>query len=204
MRRSNATALLALAPMFAPMLAFAQSAPTTLSCDGVFAKDSDHARIVKMFGAANVEYTKIDGAEGETMMATVIFGKDAKRRLEIVWKDEKARKNPFVMAKGKDSEWKTEDGIGGGASVEEIEKQNGKPFKLSGFGWDFGGNVTNLNGGALAKRNGGCFLGITFDPGDVANPALDKVSGDTEFSSSDRNIRAVKPVVSQITIGWPR
>ena len=193
-------ALLTLTPVFA----LAQAAPTTLSCEGAFARDSDHARIVKIFGAANVAYEKIDGAEGDTLMATVIFGKDAKRRLEIVWKDEKARKNPFVMVRGIGNDWKTEDGIGSGATVEAIEKLNGKPFKLSGFGWDLGGNVTNLNGGALAKRKGGCFLGITFDPGDVANPALDKVSGDKEFSSSDRNIRAVKPVVSQITIGWPK
>ena len=196
--------LLAALLTLTPALALAQAAPTTLSCEGAFARDSDHARVVKIFGAANVAFEKIDGVEGDTLMATVIFGKDAKRRLEIVWKDEKARKNPFVMAKGKDSDWKTEDGIGSGASVEAIEKLNGKPFKLSGFGWDLGGNVTNLNGGALARRKGGCFLGMTFDPGDVANPALDKVSGDTEFSSSDRNIRAVKPVVSQITIGWPK
>ena len=196
--------LLAAILITAPLAAVAGSPPAILSCEGPFARDSGHVRLIQVFGAANVAYTKIDGAEGETIMASVVYGKDPKRRLEIVWKDAKARKNPFVMAKGKDSVWKTGDGIGGGASVAEIEKLNGKPFKLSGFGWDLGGNVTDLAGGALARRKGGCILGLTFDPVDVANPALDKVSGDKEFLSSDRNIRAAKPIVSQITIGWPQ
>ena len=187
-----------------PALALAQTAPTTLSCDGAFAKDSDYARIVKIFGAANVTDEKIHSVGVGEIKATVIYGKDAKRRLEVVWKDEKARKNPFVMAKGADSAWKTEDGIGGGASVADIEKLNGKPFKLYGFEWDNGGLVSNFNGGALAKRKGGCFLGLSFSPPDDVGAELYKVSGDKEFLSSDRNMRAVKPYLWQITIGWQK
>ena len=53
--------VLAFAPFAGPSLA--QSPPTTLSCDGPFARDSDHARLVKIFGAANVVFTKIPGPE---------------------------------------------------------------------------------------------------------------------------------------------
>ena len=179
-------------------------APTTLSCGGVFDRTSDHARVVKTFGAGNVVFGKIAGAEGMDEPATIVNGKDGKRRLEFVWMNEKARRIPNVTARG-GSTWKTDDGIGLGSSLAEIEKLNGKPFKLSGFEWDYGGYVTDFNGGALATRKGGCHLGLRFEPGaGAAAKALEKVSGDRTLLSNNPSARAVKPVVSEISIGWPR
>jgi hypothetical protein len=36
-------------------------------------------------------------------------------------------------------------------TLAEIEKINGKPFKLYGFEWDFGGRSSNWQGGELGK-----------------------------------------------------
>ena len=101
--------------------------PSILSC-AAFPKDADHAFIVKSFGAANVKFTKVPGPEGSELAAT-----DAGRRLEISWMNEKARKIPNVMVRGAGSAWKTADGIAVGTTLAEIERLNGKPFKLSGF-----------------------------------------------------------------------
>ena len=102
------------------------------------------------------------------------------------------------------SHWKTADGIGIGSTLAEVEKLNGKPFKLSGFDWDLGGFVNDFAGGALLKRAGGCRLGLRFEPGTgaIAN-ATAKVAGDKRFSSADPDMRAAKPVVSEISISWP-
>ena len=187
-----------------PAGAAAQSAPATLSCEGAFDRNSDHKRLVSVFGAANVVFGKIDGAEGMDQPATIVNGKDKARRLDFVWMDEKARKIPNVLARA-GSTWKTDDGVGVGSSLAEIEKLNGKPFKLSGFEWDYGGYVTDFNGGALATRKGGCHLGLRLEPGaGAAAKALEKVSGDRTLLSNNPSARAVKPVVSEISIGWPR
>ena len=199
--------LAALVPLLAaPALAQSQQAvPTALSCDGPFAKDSDHARIVKTFGAANVKFMKIPGPEGSELQATVVYEKDAKRRLDITWINEKARRIPNVIVREEGSTWKTADGIGLETPLVEIEKLNGKPFKLSGFEWDMGGYVMDLQGGALAKRAGGCRLGLRFAPGPKApESALTKVAGDRTFASTDPNMRAARPVVSEISLHWPR
>lgn len=193
-----------IAALFMPSLALAQAAPTTLSCEGAFAKDSDHARLVKIFGAANVTTTKIAVPDGDPVKATVLFAKDPKRRLEISWMDEKNRKNPHVMLRDKGSVWATEDGLKLGSTLQAVETLNGKPFKLSGFDWDFGGSVQDFDGGKLGKRPGGCHLGLTFDHPQNGDGAGSKVSGDQEFLSSNPDMRAAKPFVSQISIGWPQ
>ncbi len=184
--------------------ALAQSAPTVLSCEGVFDKTSDHARLVKVFGAGAVAYTKIAGAEGMDQLASVVNPKDSARRLEFVWMNEKARKEPHVLVRDR-SRWKTPDGIGIGSSLADVEKLNGKPFELSGFDWDYGGVVTDLKGGALASRKGGCVLGLRFGA-DLNAPekARSAVSGDKTIASSNPDMRAARPTVTEISIGWRR
>jgi hypothetical protein len=90
------------------------------------------------------------------------------------------------------------------AELAEVEKVNGKTFKLTGFDWEFGGRVSNWQGGALAKIPGGCELRLGFNPwADAPDLARDKVSGEKEFFSSDPNMRASKPTVSEIIISYP-
>ena len=36
-------------------------------------------------------------------------------------------------------------------AIEEVEKINGKPFKIAGFEWDYGGYVSNWTGGSLGS-----------------------------------------------------
>lgn len=186
--------------------ALAQSAaPTVLSCDGPFARDADHTRLIATFGAGNVVFTKIPGPEGTSAPGSVVFSKDATRRFYVTWNNERARKGPHVIVSDEKSTWKTADGIRIGATLTEIEKLNGRPFKLSGFDWDYGGFVEDFGGGALSKRPGGCRLGLRFQPDRKVPDAVSlKVAGDKTFSSGDPNMRAARPAVSEISIAWPR
>jgi hypothetical protein len=176
-----------------------------IKCEGPFARNATHNDLVKAFGAANVRYTDIPSAEGQTEKGTVVFPNNPKARLDIFWANEKARRQPSIRIRAP-SEWRAPNGIRIGTALAEIERTNGKPFKLAGFGWDYGGNVLSFEKGALDKpQPGGCIVGLTFNfPDDIPSAAQEKVSGDIELLSNNPAVRAVKPAVSSIFIGYPQ
>jgi hypothetical protein len=182
-----------------------QPTPRAIKCEGPFGPNATHAEVVKVFGANNVSYQDIDGAEGEKIKATVLFAGDAKARLEILWSDEQARRGPMVRARDR-STWTGPNGIHIGMTLAEIEKMNGKPFKLSGFDWDYGGRVLDWQGGSLGKpQQGGCIVGVEFvHPEDAPEENLNKVTGDNEFASDSADMRAVAPYVSVVTVSYPQ
>ena len=195
--------LLALSSSFA--LAERAASPRVIKCEGPFGRNASHADLVKAFGSGNVVYQDIDGAGGETIKASVLYPNDAKAKLEIIWGDEKARRRPMIRAKDQ-SGWASMNGIRIGMALEEIEKMNGKPFKLSGFDWDDGGRVRDWQGGALAKPlPGGCIVSVEFvHAEDVPEANLSKVTGEGEFLSDGADMRAVEPYVAVVTISYPQ
>lgn len=178
--------------------------PATLECAGVFGKDSSHVRLEQVFGKDNVTFETVPGAEGSEEKASVVFGKDTKRRIEVIWYDEPNRTRPSSISVAPQSTWRTAQGIGIGMGLAEVERINGKAFTLSGFDWDYGGYVNDWKGGTLAKPAGGCNLMVRFGIGDDApkKPAL-AVSGDKKFASTNPNMRAVKPAIYYIGISYP-
>jgi hypothetical protein len=188
----------------APRAAKPPAGAQAIACEGPFAKDSSDARVTEAFGQENVVFTIVDGPEGTKLNATVVFPKDARRRLEILWHDQAARVRPSSIVLAGGSTWVGPGGVRVGAPVAEVEKQNGKPFRVAGFGWDYGGTVVDWQEGALDKLAGDCRLGLRFDV-DAKAPqaARAKVSGDSEFLSTDPNMRAVKPKVSEMFFHYP-
>ncbi|TNC14384.1 hypothetical protein FF100_09465 [Methylobacterium terricola] len=175
-----------------------------------FSRTTDEAALAKRFGKENVVRGKLDGAEGETVPGTIVYPRDPARRLEISWWDTAKRRGlADITVKGK-SEWlvrtpgTAQSTLGLRASLDLVEKANEKPFQLNGFGWDYGGYGMGWKGGRLDHPTGGCSLSVRFNPDPaVTGKALDRASGDKEFGSSDPVVRAVKPYVSSITLGWP-
>ena len=185
--------------------AHAQPAPSVLDCTGVFARESSHATLVRVFGAPNVAFRTIPGPEGSKLKATVVFGNDKRRRLEFLWHDERARRRPSMITVDRGSGWRTPHGVGIGLGLAEVERLNGKPFELAGFDWDYGGTVYDWKAGMLARLPGGCRLIVRFEPGPNPPPkAANAVSGDREFSSADPNMRAVKPTAYQIGLSYEK
>jgi hypothetical protein len=171
-----------------------------IACTGGLARDANHDTVVRAFGAGNVSYRVVPGDE-ENTKGTVIFAGRPARQIEIIWKDQKSRSRPSLVTFG--PAWRTAEGITVGADLAAVEKLNGGPFTLSGFEWDFGGTVTDWNGGTLAKQNGGCRLVVRFGIS-YENPgkAQDAVAGDQDFSSRDPKMIAVKPAVREIAIQY--
>lgn len=182
--------------------------PTTLDCTGPFARNADERTLARFFGAENVERVNIPVGEGNTEPGTAIFAKDPEKRIDILWHDAYARPNVVIIRNG--STWPVavaglDKPVANGATLAEVETMNGKPFTLTGFGWDLGGYSNSWDGGRLDKPVGGCNLSLRFDPPkDAPGDALDKVNGDVEFLSTDSAMRQVKPVVVEIELGWPQ
>jgi hypothetical protein len=173
-----------------------------LSCSGPFARDSDAARLAAVFGAANLRDEEIAGAEGEVIKATVIYPDDPTRRIEIAWSDEANRRHPATIRVHEDgSQWRI-GSVGMGSTLDEVAAANGAHILLSGFGWDYGGLVTEWNEGALPKLAGpACRIEMDFAP---QQDAPDALMGDgVMLDSNDPAVRASRPVVTQLGLTWP-
>ena len=175
-----------------------------IKCEGAFGRNASHADLVNAFGSTNVVYRDVEGVDGQPIKASVVYPNDPKAKLQVIWSDEKARRGPTVMVKDQ-SAWAAANGIRVGSALAEVEKLNGKPFKLSGFDWDYGGHVRDWQGGALAKPlPGGCTLAVEFvHPEDVPEENLAKVTGDVDVFSDSADLRAVEPYVGLWLISYP-
>jgi len=174
-----------------------------LACEGAFARDSSLARLRETFGRENVTTEQIYVGEGESEPGAVVYPKDPARRVEVLWADGRRQARPSaIRVRGDASRWRTPSGVGVGSTLVEVERLNGRPFVVLGFGWDLGGSAGDWKGGRLAEAGAsGCHLGLSFETGASADPkALDAVQGDRAFSSSDPKMRAAKPSVHVITL----
>jgi hypothetical protein len=174
-------------------------AADVIECAGPFARDASEASLVEAFGRDRVVADTIDGPEGSTFEATILFPDNLNRRLAVLWHDEAGRARPAAILVRDESRWAAPGGITLGMSLAEVEAANGEPFNLSGFGWDYGGSA-GFQSGKLASLPGGCVIGLTFDVGDRGS---DAISGDMQLSSSDPEVQVAKPTVREISIGYP-
>jgi hypothetical protein len=176
----------------------------TIACsNGAFAKNSGHLRLAQAFGVHNVDFTEVSGDDGSTLMASVLFPSDPKRRLEVLWDDDVERSGTRMIVIDGQSTWSAQKGVRLGLPLAALEKLNGKPFRLMGFEKGGMAIVSDWNGGALALLTDGCKVGVQFkaDP-KVAAGVLDAASSDKEFVSSDPTIRAAKPIVGEIIVAY--
>jgi len=172
-------------------------------CEGPFARDSDHQRLVSVFGPRNVVKSVVY-EESEPMSASTVFPKDPPRSVEVVWWNEKSRKQPAsVQTSGRN--WVGPKGIRVGMTLDEVEALNGRPFTLYGFGWDFGGTSSDWKGGELSAVPGGCSLFVIFSLDETTSEdAQIRVSSDSEFASNQSEMKAVRPKVARIGLAFPQ
>lgn len=174
-----------------------------LKCRGPFARDTSHQRLVATFGQSNVGQ-QILHEEGAQFKASIVFPGDSARRVEVIWHEEKELRRPSnVQTQG--ASWSGPAGIRVGTPLDQVEAINGRPFILSGFGWDYGGTASDWKGGTLAKLLGGCNLIVVFEDDESAEEsAIVKAQGDGDFGSDSPEIRAVRPKVKRIGFAFPQ
>ena len=174
----------------------------TIACSGVFAKDSSHLKLAEAVGANNIDFGSVSGQEGSALNASILYGNDPKRRLEVLWQNEAARSDTALIVITGQSQWHAPKGLHLGLALAALEKLNGKPFRVSGFDQPDGSRAIDWNAGALASVPGGCQIGIKLKPDSKATPEALQAAAGKEFLSSDPAVRAVKPVIAEILIGY--
>ena len=176
----------------------AASSAFVLSCTNFAALNPD--ALAQRYGAENIVTQTLPGVEGETYDATIVFPNDITRRFVLVWNE--AHTAPAsVSVENAGTQWRGAEGYSIGTTIGDIERINVMPFKLWGFGWDYGGWVSDWSAGVLSQ-NPICNTRLRFTPRGEANT---NAMGDTEFSSNEPAIRAADPIVSEfgLTIGAP-
>jgi len=160
------------------------------------------ADLIRLLGAENVVRDTIPLGEGDWLMGTTLY-KGTPDEAQILWTDDQHFAKPesvIIRPAGTgQSRWVTNHGLSVGKSLKEVEEINGKPFKLSGFDWDYGGTVTDWMKGKLQSSYDVAVLQARFGY-EGENPAAEKVSGDRDFSSADPNMQALNPVVTEMII----
>ena len=163
----------------------------------------------RFFPKEAVEDDEIELDEGMLQAATLIYKNDPSRSLAISWNGKGPQAHPrqvFVchgLRRGA-CRWQTSGGIQIGTHLAQLEAMNGGPFTISGFGFNYGGNVLSWDGGKLAKLDCPGRLVLTLD-GEHSGPAryaapmtaeeVHAVRGDRAISSSTPAMRKLNPAV---------
>lgn len=157
---------------------------------GALAPDVGPERLKQLFGAANVRIDDhLPGPEGEEFRGVILFADDPTRRAVLHYQDERQLRGlAYVSVREPDTRWRLDNGIVMGMRLSELARLNGKPIRFSGMGWDYGGTITDWNGGKLASRDGdpvmrGARLGEV--PGALAAQADAVPSSDADYASDD-------------------
>lgn len=175
---------------------------------GPITATTTEAMLQTLFGADKVESGEVNIGEGFMEPGAVVYPEVPTRRVEIIWQDATRTRPKEVRISGDASEWKTAEGISLGTTLKEIERLNGYPFRLAGFGWDYGGTIIDCNGGRFkvmgcmdgAGRVQGRQLLLRLNPTSdkAAMPEQGQVRGEGPFSSGHPAMQSLDPQVYQL------
>ncbi len=174
---------------------------SVMTCDWPVHK-TDSADSLLATYKSYAQVADITGTEGAMQKGVVIYGNDPRHRVEVLFFDAAMTQVSTVRILG-DSQWSGPKGLHLNSSLADITAANEKPFKVSGFGWDYGGYVTDFNHGRLARPKGGCTFGLRLElPESIAQP--DSIMGDRTLDSTDTALVAAAPVIQEMTVSWPK
>ena len=176
-------------------------APRAFSCAGPWGPSTSDTVLKGIFGGGRaVQATDVLRPDGTTGPGTIVLPNDPQLRVSVAWADGFAYAGPIRFNFTEQSAWSV-NGVRIGSTIADLERANGKPFRLVGFGGDAGGVVTDWQGGALANLPGGCNVPVQLAISALAPASAQaKVVGPKVFLSTDRNVRALKPTVGRFWV----
>ena len=172
--------------------------------------------LARFFPKDAVEDDEIELDEGMLQPATFVYRKDPSQTLAISWNGKGPEAHPkqiFVchgLRRGP-CRWHAAGGIAMGARLSDLEALNGGPFTVSGFGYNYGGNVLSWDGGKLEKLDCNGRLILTLD-GErtgarytvpMTPEEVHAVRGDRPIRSSTPAMRKLNPRVVGILFQFP-
>ena len=163
---------------------------------------SSEAQIIKRFGRRNVVRTRVPIGQGQEEPGTVVFPRDPRRTIVILWKVQNVRTSPkHARVRGGDGAWTVGPGVRLGLTLQELEALNGGPFTLMGFGDAYEGTVVSWDRGVLDRALGATSrVAVRLAPSPAERAAATAFAGNQEFRSEA--MRDVNPRVYEIAIDF--
>lgn len=160
-----------------------------------------------IFGSKNVVDQDVTVGDEGPMPGTVVHGRHPAESLVIIWHEDRFLASIFFCfpqpptgIRQESCRWHTQEGISFGTSLKQLEKLNGRPFKLLGFGWDEKGTVLSWEGGdlehALQGRCGELSLHV------VPEESREALRGDRLFTSDIAGMQVLNPRVRRMNVGF--
>lgn len=184
---------------------------------GPVSATATEASLITLLGASNVSRDTIYVAEGNFDIGTTLY-KNTANQAQILWADKRhfARPETVLIRPARDEDnnllpgpapqWITDKGLTIGTTLRNVEKLNGRPFSLYGFGWDYGGLSSGWKGGALEQKDGKTYIGLAFGVPESLPAAQEKLyeslMGDQEFMSNHPAMHTLNPTVQNLTISF--
>ncbi len=155
------------------------------------------------YGEANVIEGELPGAEGETSQGWIIFPKDPEKKL-MIYTDESNSHPGSLLVDEINSKWHLSNSIKLGTDSVALQSLNKKPFTFYGFYWDYGGVITEWNGGELRKKMAsGAQVNIHLCPPEDPKLPDNYLSGDGTFNSDNPLAVKFPPVVCKLGVYFP-
>lgn len=179
-----------------PAKAASEAEKLTASCTYPLARGEEATKILRRYGA-DAKRATLGGPEGTELTGLVLWPGDPARRVEVILSEDRPER-AIALRFGERSTWRV-NGLRVGDSIETAVRVNSAGFSLYGFGWDYGGYVSDWKGGVLARQPGGCGVTVRFMPGE--NAELDEgLVGDRVIRSDAPGVAAAGASVSEITL----
>ncbi|HEY4581338.1 MAG TPA: hypothetical protein VIG88_00490, partial [Lysobacter sp.] len=128
-----------------------QHAPASLPAhlDAVAKVDDTFETLRARYGESAIRRARLPAGEGGEYEGWILFPADPSRRIDVAL--DEAGVHPATLGVDAPSAWRRADGVRIGMYLRELQALNGRPFEFAGFGWDYGGTVTDWKGGALGR-----------------------------------------------------
>jgi hypothetical protein len=179
-----------------------------LSCEA-FPPTTTESDLVKRFGKDHVVRDSIFGFDDGPQPGTVLFRDRAEARAQVFWDDPVTRLRPhMITVRATGTAWMTLTGIVPNMTLRDLEKMNGRPFRMSGFWGEggTGGRVISWAGGRLEPRKAsGCELNVQLQPaydGSDDQTAFRQVRSGANYSSGHPALQRLNPRVVSLSLNF--
>ncbi|MEO8000967.1 MAG: hypothetical protein ABI644_03750 [Arenimonas sp.] len=158
----------------------------------------------KQYGEANVIKSELPGAEGETSQGWMLFPNEPEKKL-LIYLDQSNSHPGSIVANELNSKWHLSNSIKMGTDSKALQALNQKPFSFFGFYWDYGGVISDWNGGALDKKAAdGSHISIHLCPPENTKLPDNYLSGDGTFQSDNALAQKFPPLVCELSLSFPQ
>lgn len=162
---------------------------------GGITPDMPMSLVENMYGSDRLESRKLPAGEGTTVPGYVLFPGDSDELFIELGDDKQPARARFSDPR---SGWHdAATGLTIGTTLAELHEMNGRPFTFTGFGWDYGGTVSNWNGGHLENL----LVRLTYAPERLPAAGLpEALLGDVPIASDADHIKGMGLRVREITV----